>query len=148
MLNVSLDPQLIGLDEVVVVGYGTQKKVTLRCCGLCLERQDKQWSGNGCYSISSGAVAGLNITPTQAGANPKVALYYYRAGTQSARATTPDCTRWSYFLWKLVDINPKDIESIEVLKDACQCYLRFKSFKWSNPDSNRKGCERETYHSL
>ncbi len=121
VLNVSLDPQLIGLDEVVVVGYGTQKKSDITGAVASVSK-DRINNGVATDAIQylQGAVAGLNITPTQAGANPESGAVLLIRGRNSISASNDPLIVLDgvTFYGSLSDINPKDIESIEVLKDA------------------------------
>jgi len=121
VLNVALEPQLIGLDEVVVVGYGTQKKSDITGAVASVSK-DRINNGVATDAIQylQGAVAGLNITPTQAGANPESGAVMLIRGRNSISASNDPLIVLDgvTFYGSLSDINPKDIESIEVLKDA------------------------------
>lgn len=52
--------------------------------------------------------------------------------------------------WRSTGINPNDIESIEVLKDAIFCYLWFACIEWSCPDYDKekeKRCSSVTFEA-
>lgn len=108
------------LDEVVVVGYGIQKKSDVT--GAVASFNAKQLSERPAANIISslqGAVAGLNITVTGSDAEGSSTTTRIR-GNKSISASNkplvildgiPYDGNWS-------EINSNDIESIEVLKDA------------------------------
>ncbi len=119
-LDVQMQEDVQNLDEVVVVGYGTQKKATLTGSvatigGEALEQSSSPNLG----SALAGKVAGLYIDAGQA--NPGADSPAIRVrGTNSFNNSSalvvidgiPDR------LGGITRINPADIESISVLKDA------------------------------
>ncbi|MDR1666345.1 MAG: TonB-dependent receptor [Bacteroidales bacterium] len=109
------------IEEVVVVGYGTQKKVNLTGA-ISVVNMDKALGDRPVTSVASaiqGAVPGLQIT---GGASPGEAKKFNIRGTTSI--TTVDNSSPGPLV--LVDnvecrvdlVNPEDIETITVLKDA------------------------------
>jgi len=121
IIDVSMEAQVIGLDEVVVVGYGTQKKSDITGAVASVSK-DRINNGVATDAIQylQGAVAGLNITATQAGSNPESGAVMLIRGRNSISASNEPLIVLDgvSFYGSLSDINPKDIESIEVLKDA------------------------------
>ena len=62
VLNVSLQPDIAALDEVVVVGYGTQKKASLTAAVSVIDNQEIQTTTN--VSVAqklTGKIAGVQI---------------------------------------------------------------------------------------
>jgi TonB-linked SusC/RagA family outer membrane protein len=118
--NIALVPSEQHLEEVVVVGYGTQSKraITGAVASINHEKfQDRSFS-NVAQSLA-GQLAGVNITQSQGapGQSPNVRI----RGTSSITAGTNPL----YVVdgmpienFNLNNINPQDIESVEVLKDA------------------------------
>lgn len=115
--NVVLDEDTQGLDEVVVVGYGTQKKVNLsgavtNVSGKVLENRPITNIGQGLQ----GVVPNLNVTMSSGGA-PGASSSFNVRGTTSLNGGSPlvlvDNVQMDANL-----VNPDDIESISVLKDA------------------------------
>lgn len=119
-INIALVASEQHLDEVVVVGYGTQSKraITGAVASINHEKfQDRSFS-NVAQSLA-GQLAGVNITQSQGapGQSPNVRI----RGTSSITAGTNPL----YVVdgmpienFNLNNINPQDIESVEVLKDA------------------------------
>jgi len=123
-VNVKLaeDPADKNLNEVVVVGYGTQKKsdITGSVTSIPKARLSQLPVTNVLQAIQ-GAAAGVNISQTSSvpGAQPAAMV----RGQNSINASTgPYVVVDGIPLTKtggsLNDINPNDIASVEILKDA------------------------------
>jgi TonB-dependent starch-binding outer membrane protein SusC len=117
-LNIVLDREAKSLDEVVVIGYGTVKKrdVTGAVVSVKNDEIKKVASPNVMESVQ-GKVAGVDIVRTSGAAGANVAVTV--RGTRSIIAGNGplyivDGIQYSNYQ----DINPNDIESMEVLKDA------------------------------
>lgn len=116
-LTVKLLPDTKNLDEVVVIGYGTVKKRDLTGAVVSVKSGDitVNPSANPMEALQ-GKVAGLDITKAsgQAGAGVSMQLRGTRSFTASGNPTfIIDGMPGDYST-----LNPNDIESIEVLKDA------------------------------
>lgn len=118
-LNVVMSPDQLSLDQVVVVGYGIQKKVDLTGA-VASVNVDKDLTSRSLSNVSSalaGLMPGLSVSQTSGMAgNDKASLLIRGMGTINNASPLivvddmPD-----------VDINRlniNDIESISVLKDA------------------------------
>jgi TonB-dependent starch-binding outer membrane protein SusC len=126
-LTVSLTEEVSTLNEVVVVGYGSQKRsdVTGAISSVKSEDFNKGVVANAGQLIQ-GKVAGVNVTA--ASGEPGASQDIIIRGVGSLRSgTTPlyvvdgfalDNTNNGVASNPLNFINPQDIESIEVLKDA------------------------------
>ncbi|RDV15313.1 TonB-dependent receptor [Pontibacter diazotrophicus] len=117
-VNVSLAPDSRALEEVVVIGYGTVKKSDLTGSVASVRGEDLTAIPvtNG-LEVMQGKVPGLDLTRTsgQAGAG----LNFNIRGNRSVNASNQplilvDGIRYDGPL----DVNPNDIASMEVLKDA------------------------------
>lgn len=117
VLKIDLKEDTQMLDEIVVVGYGTQKKANLtgavaQVAGDVLENRPIANVGQGLQ----GVVPNLNITMSEGGAPGKGSNFNVR-GTTSINGGSPlvlvDNVQMDANL-----VNPDDIESISVLKDA------------------------------
>ncbi|WP_346822340.1 SusC/RagA family TonB-linked outer membrane protein [Rapidithrix thailandica] len=119
VLNVSLSPDVSQLEEVVVVGYGSQKKsdMTGSVVAINTKELEDRPNTNVLQSLQS-AIPGLNITNTNSepGASPSVLL-------RGANSLTADNEPLMIvdgipYSGNMNDFNPNDIESVSVLKDA------------------------------
>ncbi len=127
VLTIQLEPESSQLNEIVVVGYGTQKRsdVTGAIGSVKRESFNKGVITNP-VDLLQGKVAGVNITSTsgEPGANQNVII----RGIGSLRSGTQPLYVLDGFLLDNSDtgiasnplnfLNPNDIESIDVLKDA------------------------------
>jgi TonB-linked SusC/RagA family outer membrane protein len=121
-INISLQPQILTGDEVVVVGYGAQeaRDITGSISSVSSEQIQQVVAMNPMQAIQ-GRVPGVDITQTnyRPGSSPSIRI----RGTRSITADNDplyviDGVPISRGFISLNDINPSDIESIEVLKDA------------------------------
>ncbi|WP_184542266.1 SusC/RagA family TonB-linked outer membrane protein [Mucilaginibacter sp. FT3.2] len=121
-LNIVLEDDKKQLNEVVVVGYGTQKRsdVTGAVTSIPKARLAELPVTNVLQALE-GAVAGVNITTTSSvpGAQPTAIS---RGQNSISAGTGPyvvvDGIPLSKTGGSLNDINPNDIASMEILKDA------------------------------
>jgi TonB-dependent SusC/RagA subfamily outer membrane receptor len=119
-ITVKLSTEIRSLEDIVVVGYGTQKKraVTGSVVSIGFDKFKDRSFTNVAQSLA-GKIAGVNITSSQGapGFGPTIKI----RGTSSITAgTTPlyvvDGMALENFDLNL--INPQDIQSVEILKDA------------------------------
>jgi TonB-linked SusC/RagA family outer membrane protein len=122
VINVQLTAGNKSLEEIVVVGYGTRKKrdVTGSIASVS-SQQINQVVANNPVQALQGRVAGVNIS--QDSWRPGGGSTIRIRGTRSIRASnTPlyvvDGNPISRGDVTINDINPSDIESMEILKDA------------------------------
>ena len=115
--NIKLDPDTQALDEVVVIGYGTVKKRDLTGAVSSVKSSDITLSpSSNPMAALQGRVAGLDITQSsgQAGAGVNMQL----RGNRSFSASGNPMFIIDGMPGDYSTLNPNDIESIEVLKDA------------------------------
>ena len=124
VINVTLNPEVNQQNDVVVIGYGTQKKSSLT--GAISKFKNEKLDEAPVSRVDQalqGKIAGLNIqnTSSESGAAPKISI----RGISSLNAgasplividglPVPD---------GLSFLNPADVESIEVLKDAASAAI-------------------------
>jgi TonB-linked SusC/RagA family outer membrane protein len=119
-ISVSLQPDTKKLGEVVVTGYGQQSRRTLT---TSISKLDQKALQNVPYTNATqalqGGVSGVRVQTTsgQPGAAARVIV---RGGTS---INNPNGAEPLYIIDGIIrsqinDINPQDIESIQVLKDA------------------------------
>ena len=116
-LNVFLENQNQALEEVVVIGYGTQKKADLTGSISSLKSSDitKQPAMSAMQSIQ-GKAAGINIIANEApGSSPNVII---RGLGTALSGRNPLYIVDGIAQTDINNINPSDIESMDVLKDA------------------------------
>ena len=116
-LNVVLQPDVKKLDEVVVIGYGTNSRRTLTTAVSKLDGEtlaDNPISNVG--EGIKGRIAGTRVFSSNnaPGSDPEIRI---RGGSSINKSNAPLVLIDGVEL-SLSDINPNDIASIEVLKDA------------------------------
>jgi len=123
-VNVVLMPQLAELDEIVVVGYGQQKKADLTGSITTVESQEltKRPAPNTSLLLQ-GKVPGLQVIQNSAQPGKENAsIQVHGVGTFSAAGNDPlvivDGVQGS-----LASLNPNMIENITVLKDAASAAI-------------------------
>lgn len=119
--NITMTEDAIGIEEVVAIGYGTQKKINLT--GAVGVAQNDKLENRPIVSLGQG-LQGLipNLNITTASGRPGAAAQINLRGTTSINGGSP---------LVLVDgiemdpntINPNDVESVVVLKDAASAAI-------------------------
>jgi TonB-linked SusC/RagA family outer membrane protein len=118
-INVTMIPDLQQLEEIVVVGYGVQKKSDLTGAIASVSGEKlSEVAVSGVDMALQGRAAGVYVT-SESGAPGSDVVIEVR-GVSSINKNDPlyviDGAPSSH--WAISAINPADIESIEVLKDA------------------------------
>lgn len=120
VIDVAMPPEVSGLDEVVVIGYGEQSRATLT---TSISKLDPETLRNIPYanpaSALQGTIPGLRVQSTsgQPGQAPRIIL---RGGTS---INNPNGAQPLYIVDGVIrsninDLNALDFESVQVLKDA------------------------------
>jgi TonB-linked SusC/RagA family outer membrane protein len=118
VIDISLEPDISSLEEVVVIGYGTARKrdLTGAVSSVDADRLENE-NPNSVQDVLRGNIAGLNVgmeTSAKGGGGLEV-----RGRTSLNAGTSPLIVLdGAIYYGQLADINPNDIESIDVLKDA------------------------------
>ncbi len=118
-INVTLRELISDLDEVIVVGYGTQRRRDLTgAISSVSARQINEVASLNAMQAIQGKVAGLNVM--QNGWNPGSEATIRVRGRRSFNASNDPLyvIDGIPIVRGLNEINPSEIESIEVLKDA------------------------------
>ncbi len=118
---VSLLEDIISLDELVVVGYGTQKKSDLTGAVSVVNTEDlAKVHTNDISKILQGQASGVTVhTSGEPGANPRIMI----RGIGSFQNNAPLYVIDGVPVSGMSDFAPDDIESIQVLKDASSCAI-------------------------
>ena len=115
-LKIVLEEDNMMLEETVVVGYGTQKKVNLTgAISVVDEESLKDRSSHNLITMLQGSVPGLNITTTSGnpGSTGKLNIRGFTSINEADPIVLIDGA-----IGDLEDVNPNDVESISVIKDA------------------------------
>ena len=115
--EIQLSPDDLTLDQVVVIGYGTQKKADLTGSVSIVNAEEmKRISNSNISTMLEGKVAGVQITSDgQPGADPTVRI----RGIGSFGSTAPLYVVDGVPMGTTIrDFSPNDIATIQVLKDA------------------------------
>jgi TonB-linked SusC/RagA family outer membrane protein len=121
-LRITLKPDAQLIDEVVVVGYGTQKKENLTGAVSSVDVQ-KTLDSRPISDVGrglQGAVGGLSIViPNgEIGSDPVIRIRGQIASINSTASSSPLILLDNVEIPSISLVNPDDIESISVLKDA------------------------------
>ena len=121
VLNITLDEDKASLEEVVVIGYGVQKKKLVTGATVQLKGEDvAKLNTNNALQAMQGQTPGVNIISEsgQPGSGLKVII----RGQGSNISNSP-----LYIIdgipGDITNINPSDIQSIDVLKDAASAAI-------------------------
>lgn len=115
-ITVVLASDTVLLNETVVVGYGTQKKVNLTGAISVVESKTlEDRSSHNLVTMLQGSVPGLNITTSSGnpGSTGKLNIRGFTSINEASPIVLIDGA-----LGDLEDVNPNDVESISVIKDA------------------------------
>ncbi|MDR1456044.1 MAG: TonB-dependent receptor [Tannerella sp.] len=122
--SITLEEDRKTLEEVVVVGYGTQKKVNLT--GAVAQVKGDVLENRSVTNISQalqGQVANLNITSANGGAPGSTPSINLRGYTGFGSAAAPLIVIDGIQGGDLNSINMNDVENISVLKDAASAAI-------------------------
>ena len=127
LLSISLTPDARSLDEVVMIGYGTVKRRDLTGSVYSIKSQDilRTPTFNAVEALQ-GRVPGVDLTRSSgapgAGVNIRVrgnrTFPFQPTSSAASKANDPLFIIDGFQGGNPSDLNPNDIESIEVLKDA------------------------------
>lgn len=121
IVNVTLSNEGADLDEVVVIGYGTQRKVTLTGS---VATADAEFLKDRPITNSTQALQGLNgIYVNQSSGQPGADAASIRIRGIGTLGDNNPLVLVDGIEFNLRDINPNDIETISVLKDAASAAI-------------------------
>ncbi|PWG04965.1 SusC/RagA family TonB-linked outer membrane protein [Polaribacter aquimarinus] len=116
-INVGLEESAESLDEIVVIGYGTQrKKEVTGAVSLVSSATIEDLKPTRIEQALQGQVAGVNIT--QSSGAPGAASNIRIRGVSTNGDSRPLILLDGRVIEDLSVVNPSDIESINILKDA------------------------------
>lgn len=117
VINVVLEESSEKLDEIVVIGYGTQRKKEITgAVSIVSSETIEKLKPTRIEQALQGQVAGVNITSSSGspGAAPNIRIRGVSTNGQNQPLILVD----GNIITDLSVVNPSDIESINVLKDA------------------------------
>jgi TonB-linked SusC/RagA family outer membrane protein len=118
-LNVKLEDETFGIEEVVAIGYGTQRKKDLT--GSVAKVNVGNMQNNAVANVGNalqGKLAGVEITPSSGDPRASVSIQIRGQGTFGANASPLIVIDGIITNQGLTDINYNNIQDLVVLKDA------------------------------
>ncbi|MDW8230805.1 MAG: TonB-dependent receptor [Saprospiraceae bacterium] len=116
-LDVAMAPQVEAIGEIVVVGYGTQRKSDLTgAVGTVKTREIERIPTASVDQALQGKIAGVYVVP--ASGRPGDGAVVRIRGTGTLNNANPLYVVDGMLLEDASFVNPLDVESVEVLKDA------------------------------
>jgi len=117
VINTVMQEETIGLEEVVAIGYGTVKKSDLTgSVGVVKANQLDQQTNSNLGTAIQGKIAGVSVESS--GGAPGSGMNLQIRGAGSLNNNNPLILVDDIAVTSMNNINPNDIESIQVLKDA------------------------------
>lgn len=120
-LEVVLEAETLGLDEVVVVGYGTAKRkdLTGAVASVQATKLEKE-APRSVQDLLRGNASGIIIGQSNPGNTAKgdADILVRGSGTLKAGSNPLNVVDGVIFDGTFADLNPNDIQSIDILKDA------------------------------
>jgi TonB-dependent starch-binding outer membrane protein SusC len=121
-LDLTIEEDLTTLSEVVVIGYGEQKKALNTGANLQVKGEDLQkLSTTNALQALQGQAAGLQITSTSG--QPGSGLRVLIRGVGTNQNPNPLYVVDGLLTNDITFLNPADIQSIDVLKDAASAAI-------------------------
>lgn len=124
VINVAMETDILGLDEVMVVAFGTEKKESLTGSAAVIgEQQIESRSVSNVAQILTGSTTGVQTTAGsgQPGSGPAIRIR--GVGTLNTSADPLIILDGIQYEGNISSINPGDIASMTVLKDASSTAL-------------------------
>ena len=118
-LNIVMQEESIGLEEVVAVGYGTVKKSDLTGAVAKVTSNDLNLGGtvSNAAQALQGRTAGVQVTQNSKAPGGSISVRV-RGSNSISSSNEPLYVVDGFPTTNGTDINPNDIESMEILKDA------------------------------
>ncbi|HPF51209.1 MAG TPA: SusC/RagA family TonB-linked outer membrane protein [Draconibacterium sp.] len=124
VVNVSMESDVLGLDEVVVVAYGTAKREAITGAISSVDAKDIETRNlSSAASVLEGKSPGVQVNNTygEPGNDPEIRIRGFTSVNGSnAPLYVVDGVAYT---GRISDLNPQDIESMTVLKDAASAAL-------------------------
>lgn len=123
-LNITLKEDTQTLDEVVVVGFGTQKKVNLTgSVGVATAKDIESRPVKNLSESLQGLVPGMQITRNAGDIHNNMSMQIRGIGTIGDGSSGSPLILVDGMEGDINSVNPQDVESISVLKDAASASI-------------------------
>ncbi len=117
-LEITMVESQLGLDEVIVIGYGTQSRSTVTTAITKVDADKiEQVPETSITKALQGKLAGVRIFSNEGGQPGSDGAVRIRGGSSINKSNSP-LVIIDGMVRDLNDVNPNDIESVQVLKDA------------------------------
>jgi TonB-linked SusC/RagA family outer membrane protein len=121
-IDVTMELETIGLDEVVAIGYGTTKKKLVTGANLNVDGAElAEYTPSNVMDGLQGISPGVTITRESGSPGATTEVYIRGAGTLTA--TNPLYIVDGISVGDIDYLSPSDIESIDILKDAASAAI-------------------------
>src|SRR5690606_30354890 len=117
-LDIVMTPTEAGLDEVVIVGFGTQKKVSLVGAQSSISGKDLQVTAANLTNVLGGRIAGVVSVQRTGEPGFDDASVWIRGISTFSQGLSEPLVLVDGTPRKMANVDPEDIESFTVLKDA------------------------------
>lgn len=124
VINITMKEDIRALDEVVVVAYGTQKKSSIT--GSISQVNSEKISVRPVSSVASaleGSTTGITVSGSYGAPGESPTIRIRGIGTVNGSTSPLYVIDGVPFGGNISDLNPEDIESMSVLKDAASAAL-------------------------
>jgi TonB-dependent SusC/RagA subfamily outer membrane receptor len=119
VINVTLQETITGLNEVVVTGYGTARRRDVTGSIVSVNREEMlKKSPTNILQGLKGAAAGVMVTAQDGAPESRSAIRIRGVATINGSADPLYVVDGVQVGWNAYFLNPNDVESIEILKDA------------------------------
>lgn len=117
LINIKMEPDTQALDEVVVIGYGTVKKRDLTGAVASMKNEDVTVAPtSNVMEALQGKIAGMDIVKSSGQVGEDVSILL--RGSRSIYGSNEPLFIIDGIPGSYSQVNPSDIESVDVLKDA------------------------------
>jgi TonB-linked SusC/RagA family outer membrane protein len=124
VINVALEADILGLEEVMVVAFGTAKKESLTGSAAVIgEKEIESRSVSSVAQIITGSTTGIQTTAGSGQPGSSPAIRIRGVGTLNTSADPLIVLDGAQYEGNISSLNPGDIASITVLKDAASTAL-------------------------
>ncbi|HEY9115433.1 MAG TPA: TonB-dependent receptor [Bacteroidales bacterium] len=121
-ISVQMLEDVVGLDEVLVVGYGTQKRANVTSAIASMDSEQlTEVPVTNVNNALQGRLSGVTVTNNSGSPGSSSSVVIRGVGTNAT--TTPLYVVDGIRMSNIDNLNPYDVESLEVLKDAASAAI-------------------------